>query len=235
MQIHTITSTGEFVGREPELTLARARLDAAIAGSAGVLLLAGEPGIGKTRLAEELAVEARARGCRVLWGRCWDGEGAPAFWPWVQIIRAHLRDGDPSGLHGELGTGAAAIAQIVPEVRDHLEEIPPPPPLEPAQARFRLFDDIAAFLTNLAHRQPLVLILDDLHVADLPSLLLLRFLGQSLGLGSCGGATAARVLVVGAYRDTDLGREQQLTHTLTDLAREPHVQRLELNGLDQED
>src|SRR5262245_24288816 len=76
-----------FVGRESELALLRAQLDEACAGRGGVVLLAGEPGIGKTRTAEHLAAHACARGARVFWGRCYEGDGAPAFWPWTQLLR----------------------------------------------------------------------------------------------------------------------------------------------------
>ena len=106
--------TTPFVGREAELAALAADLDSAAAGRGGVVLVAGEPGIGKTRLAEELATQATAQGALVLWGRCWEGEGAPAFWPWVQVVRAYIQTVDPMALRREMGAGAADIAQIVP-------------------------------------------------------------------------------------------------------------------------
>jgi predicted ATPase len=159
-----------FVGREAELAALTADLDAAAAGRGGVVLVAGEPGIGKTRLAEELAAQATARGALVLWGRCWEGEGAPAFWPWVQVVRAYVQAADPAALRHDMGAGAADIAQVVPTVRECLPDLPSPPPTEPEAARFRLFDSLAGFLRGAAARQPLLLILDDLHGADAPSL-----------------------------------------------------------------
>src|SRR3712207_5534258 len=109
-----------FVGREAELAALLARLDAARAGDSGIMLLAGEPGIGKTRAAEELAAAARLGGACVLWGRCYEGEGAPALWPWVQIIRAYLRDRDTTEILAAMGQGATDIARVVAEVRDRL-------------------------------------------------------------------------------------------------------------------
>ena len=217
------SSFAELVGREDELALLRAQLDQACAGAGSVALLAGEPGIGKTRTAEELAADARLRGARVLWGRCYEGEGAPAFWPWVQLIRGYLHDQHPDLLRAELGPGTPEIAELVPELRQRLPEVPAPAPLEPAQARFRLFESITAFFVNAAARQPAVLILDDLHWADRPSLLLLQFLAREL--------RRTRLLVIGTYRDVELGRRHPLTQTLAELARDQAGQRIQLRGL----
>src|SRR6266511_3548476 len=215
-----------FVGREAELAALSADLDAAAGGCGGVVLLAGEPGIGKTRLAEELAAQATARGALVLWGRCWEGEGAPAFWPWVQVVRAYVKAGDPAALRHDLGAGAVDIAQVVPAVRDCLPDLPVPPPMEPEAARFRLFDSLAGFFRAAAARRPLLLILDDLHWADAPSLALLRFVSREL--------EHASLLVVGIYRHAEVDEEQALVATLADLTRGQR-RRLVLGGLDQRD
>jgi DNA-binding CsgD family transcriptional regulator len=190
-----------------------------------VVLLAGEPGIGKTRLAEELAAQATARGALVLWGRCWEGEGAPAYWPWVQIVRAYVQAADPAVLRHEMGAGAADIAQVVPAVRDCLPGLPAPPPVEPEAARFRLFDSLAGFLRAIAGRRPLLLVLDDLHWADAPSLAMLKFAGRELEHGG--------PLVLGVYRHTEVDRGHPLVGTLADLTRGQHHRRLLLGGLDQ--
>jgi eukaryotic-like serine/threonine-protein kinase len=155
--------TTPFVGREAELGVLTDDLDAALAGRGGVVLVAGEPGIGKTRLAEELAAQASGRGVLVLWGRCWEGEGAPAFWPWVQVVRAYVQVADPTALRQEMGAGAADIAQLVPALRERLPDLPAPPPTEPEAARFRLFDSLTGFLRAAAGRRPLLVVLDDLH------------------------------------------------------------------------
>ena len=89
-----------------------------------MLLLVGEPGIGKTRTTEELATYARMRGAQVLWGRCYEGDGAPAYWPWVQIVRSYALEREPKALASEMGPGAADIADVVSEVRDRLPGLP---------------------------------------------------------------------------------------------------------------
>jgi DNA-binding SARP family transcriptional activator len=213
-----------FVGRERELAELEARLDAALAGHGSLVLLAGEPGIGKSRLAEELGMIARARGASVLVGRCWEAGGAPAYWPWVQSLRAHVRETEPSLLLAQLGGGAGEIAQILPELGEMFRDLPAPVPSESDGARFRLFDAISQFLRRAAESKPIVLGLDDLHAADTPSLLLLQFVTRELA--------SARLLVLGAYRDVDPTPAGPLVSVLADLSREPVALRLPLHGLD---
>ena len=218
---------GVFVGRERELDELHAGLEDTLGGHGRLFMLVGEPGIGKTRTAEELGTYARLRKAQVLWGRCYEGEGAPAYWPWIQAIRAYVHDRDPQVLLSEMGSGASDIAQVVSEVRERLPNLPTPPALGPEQARFRLFDGITTFLRNAARKQPLVLVLDDLHWADKPSLLLLQFLAREL--------RGARLLVVGTYRDVDVRRQHPLAQTLGELMREQISQRILLRGLTEHD
>ena len=96
----------------------RAALEGALAGQGGLVMLAGEPGIGKTRTSQELTAYSETQGARALWGRCYEGEGAPPYWPWVQPLRAYVQQRNPEQLKSELGNGAADIAQIVSEVHD---------------------------------------------------------------------------------------------------------------------
>ena len=217
------TRRGAFVGRESELAELVAGLDDAFAGRGRLFLLVGEPGIGKSRLAEELIAHARARGARVLVGRCWEAGGAPAYWPWVQSLRAHVRDSDTAALRSQLGAGAADLAQIVPELRERFPDLPEPLALESEGARFRMFDATAEFLRNAAEGRPIVLVLDDLHAADAPSLLLLQFLARALG--------STRLLLLAAYRDIDPVPGRPLTDMLAEVAREPATRRLSLGGL----
>ena len=128
-----------------------------------MVTLVGEPGIGKTRTAQELATYAGLRGAQVLWGRCYEEQGAPPYWPWVQAIRSYVRDIDPEQLRSQMCAGAADIAEVVSDVREQLPSLGAPSQLEPEQARFRLFDSITAFLKSAGRRKPLVLVLDDLH------------------------------------------------------------------------
>ena len=218
---------GVFVGRQQEMGELKACLEDALSGRGRLVTLVGEPGIGKTRTAQELATYAGLRGAQVLWGRSYEEQGVPPFWPWVQAIRSYVRERDPEQLRSEMGSGAADIADVVSDVRDRLPDLPRSPQLEPEQARFRLFDSIAAFLKTASQRQPLVLVLDDLHWADQPSLMLLQFVARELG--------GARLLLIGTYRDMELSRQHPLAEALGELTRERLFQRVLLRGLTQED
>ena len=212
-----------FVGRAGELAELVAALEGAFAGRGGLILLAGEPGIGKSRLADALAEQAWARGAGVLVGRCWEAGGAPAYWPWIQALRILIGDTEPEALRAQLGTGAADLAQLIPELRERLPKLPEPPPLEGEGARFRLFEAVGSFLTSAAGARPLVVVLDDLHAADEPSLLLLRYVAR--------GLHDSRLLVVGAYRDVDPTLRDPLTTALAELVREAHTTQIGLRGL----
>jgi eukaryotic-like serine/threonine-protein kinase len=111
---------GVFVGREREVGELCAAIEAAKNGRGSLFLLSGEPGIGKTRLADRVADLAADRGVPVLWGRAFEGEGAPAFWPWVQVIRGLVDTATPSELARHVGAAGARIAQLVPELREKL-------------------------------------------------------------------------------------------------------------------
>ena len=220
-------SPSTFVGRETELDELLAGLESALSGRGRLVFLVGEPGIGKSRLADEVMVRARARGARILVGRCWEAGGAPAYWPWVQSLRAYVRESDAAELRLHLGAGAAELAQILPELRQELAGLPEPPSLDSEGARFRLFDATAEFLRNASESRPILLVLDDLHAADTPSLLLLQFLARELG--------SMRMLVLGAFRDIDPLPAKSLTALLADLAREPVTHRVLLRGLSERD
>ena len=210
-----------FVGRERELGELIAGLEDARAGRGRLFLLVGEPGIGKSRLAEELIAQAEARGTRVLIGRCWEAGGAPAYWPWTQALSALAHEVEPERLRGQLAHDGAELVRLVPELRDRLPELPVPTGPHGEGARFRLLAAVAAFLRSCASSMPLTIFLDDLHAADEPSLLLLRFVvGQLAG---------SAILIVGCCRDTEIGAT--LAATLAELTREPVTRRITLRGL----
>ena len=216
-----------LVGRARELSEGRDALERALAGRGQVLVLSGEPGIGKTRLAEELTASATALGARVLWGRSTQVEGEPAYWPWIQILRAYVAGQEPRALHEHMGLGAADIAEIVPEVRERLPELPVAPRLDPEQARFRFFDSACGLFRGAAAAGPIVLVLEDLHWADAGSLMLLEFLARE--------TRGDRVLAIGTYRDVELSRQHPLRATLAELARNEGCRALRLEGLGRED
>src|SRR5215470_18052847 len=139
-----------FVGRVAEREALAAHVAAAQHGNGRVVLVSGEPGIGKTRLVEE-AVAGLAPG-RVLWGQCQEIEGAPAFWPWIQVLRAYVRATPGARLRGELGDAAAELVRLVPAIRTRCPDVTAAreETLDPDAARFRLFDAMTMFLRAVA-------------------------------------------------------------------------------------
>jgi tetratricopeptide (TPR) repeat protein len=217
-------SWATFVGRERELGELTLALEAAVNGRGGLILLSGEPGIGKTRLADQLAARARDVGHRVLVGRCWDGAGAPAYWPWVQVVRALIRSTDPAVLRGQLGSGAGDVAQMVPDLRGAYPDLRAVNVPDSESARFQLFDSATTFLRQAAEDAPLVIVLDDLHVADLASLFFLRFLASQL--------REARILVIGTHRSAEFESADPATRdALRDIAHLPSATSITLAGL----
>jgi len=220
-----------FVGREREFAQLRDALDEASAGRGRLFLVSGEPGIGKTRLADQIAGLATSRGIRVLWGRCWEGDGAPAYWPWIQIIRALLASLDADGHHQLLESERAApmaeaIAQIVPELFSGRSIRPgQPAPSRAPQSQFVLFDSVATLLKDGARLGAIMIVLDDLHDADVASLTMLRFLAREL--------RTIGILLVGTYREAEVQRSPALGGQIGDIARE--ASSLPLAGLSAEE
>lgn len=213
----------QFVGRAVELNLLRERLTAARAGQGCLVVINGEPGIGKTRMAEELADHAAGHGASVHWGRCFEGEWAPPYAPWVDVLDAVARDLPPQDLQRILGPGGPSLGQLAPQISAALPDLPAPAPLGPAEEQFRLFDAATQFLLRAAAASPLLVIFDDIQWADRASLNLLGFLTRFL--------ESSHILVVGTYRDLPLRHDHPLTDFLGSLQRERASLRLSLRGL----
>ena len=219
-------AAGTFEGRAAELQVLADAVADARAGRGRLVVVSGEAGIGKSRLTDEIAERARTLGVRVLWGRCWEAGGAPAFWPWVQALRSLVRDADASVLRAQLGRSAPEVAHLLPELRELYPDLAEPSALDSDGARFRLFEATASFLREAASTQPLLIVLDDVHAADAPSLLMLEFVTGELA--------DARVLLLAAYRDTEVDPRDPLASMLAGLARRAGT-RLALSGLPRPD
>src|SRR6516165_1077156 len=213
-----------FTGRTAELRRLTRRLDEASAGNGGVVLLAGEPGIGKTRTIAEVAETGRAQGALVLWGRCYEGEAARPFGPFAEALGEYARTAAPEVLRADLGLHAAPLTRLLPLLRERLPDLPEPVALEPAEERVRLLDAVVQSLLAMAARVPTVLVLDDLHWADAGTVTLLRHVARFV--------RRARLLVLGAYRDVEVVAHHPLTEALGTLPRETSYEQLGLGGLD---
>jgi class 3 adenylate cyclase len=214
---------GVFVGREQELDRLHRAFDEAFAGRGSLVMLVGEPGIGKTRTVQELETYARIRGGVALWGAAHETAGAPAYWPWVQVGRSYGSVNDINELGPDMDGKTPLLAGMFPNLRAGVNFAEPEALEDPEAAQFRLFDAYATFVRAMAKRSPLIIALDDLHWADKPTLLLLQHLAREL--------SRMRVLLVGTYRDTDLVRGHPLSEALATLNRGAGFQRVVLRGL----
>jgi class 3 adenylate cyclase/tetratricopeptide (TPR) repeat protein len=211
------TQRSRFVGREADLEALLAQWQRVRGGELRASVIAGEPGIGKTRLAAELARCAHRDGALVLYGRC-DEEGLIPFQPFVEALSHYARARSEPQEANDL----AEVAVLVPGLGDGARR-DDQPARDPGAERYRLFEGVRSLIGRLGADSPVTLVLDDLHWADRPTLMLVKHLLRS--------PEDLPLLVVGTYRDTDLGRTHPLAEVLADLRREVHVERVALHGL----
>lgn len=219
-----LAGPGPFVGRARELAELLADWHQTVLAGTRAVLIAGEPGVGKTRLAGEWGRQAYDQGAVVLYGRSDEDLGAP-YQPFAEALRTLAPCVGTSRLRGL--RGVEALLPLVPGLTDVLPDLAAPPHGDPDTERYALFDAVVALLGVASVEAPIVLVLDDLHWAAKPTLLLLRHL---LRFGE-----HARVQIVGTYRSTDLDRSHPLAAMLADLHRDGSANRIALGGLDVDD
>jgi class 3 adenylate cyclase len=215
--------TSPYVGRDREMGLLADALDRARSGSGALALIAGEPGIGKTRLVDEFCRGAmREHGAVVLVGGCHDGD-VLANAPFVEALAGWARGEDPAEMRELLGPEGPVLARLAPALRSILPDLGEPLPVPPEAETARLHDSLSQFVLRIAAEHPVVLVLDDLHWADVSTVAILRALARA--------TRSAAVLVIGTYRDTDLDRRHPFAEALGILHREVDPIRIRLGGL----
>jgi tetratricopeptide (TPR) repeat protein len=212
-----------FVGREPELKQLQSAFDGAISGQGALMMVTGEPGIGKTALCEQLSTYVTLRGGRTLVGHCYEaGSLSLPYLAFVEALRSYVLSREAKDLREELGSGASDVARIVSEIRVRLK-IRLRPSKDPEEERYRLLQGVSEFLSNAANVQPLLIILEDLHDADKGTLEMLNYVSRNLA--------GARLLIVGTYRDVEVDRSHPLSAALAELRRVSTYGRVLLRGL----
>jgi predicted ATPase len=212
-----------FVGREPELKQLQSAFDGAVSGQGALMMVTGEPGIGKTALCEQLATYVTLRGGRTLVGHCYEaGSLSLPYLAFVEALRSYVLTREVKDLREELGSGAADVARIIPEIRERLK-VRLRPPKDPEEERYRLLQAVNAFLSDAADVQPMMVVLEDLHDADKGTLDMLTHVSRNLA--------DTRLLIVGTYRDVELDRSHPLSAALAELRRVSTYGRVLLRGL----
>ena len=212
-----------LVGREAERATLLAGLDEAIAGRGSFVMIAGEPGIGKTRLTADILAEARRRGIFCLVGHCYEMEGAPPYVPFVEMLEYSARHVPSAAFRTALGDAAAGVAKLMPELRTMFPDIPEPPPLPADQQRRFLFNAYLSFVRRSCRDAPIAVVLEDLHWADEPTLMLMQHLVAAMG--------SMPLFTIGTYRDVELGVTRPFARTLEALLRERRIARITLRRL----
>jgi tetratricopeptide (TPR) repeat protein/KaiC/GvpD/RAD55 family RecA-like ATPase len=208
-----------LIDRVEEMSVLKEAVDKAVNGEGHLFFLHGEAGIGKTRLTRELGAYARLRGMQVLYGRCpalFRMDGVPPYILWKEVVKDYLETCTPEQLYRVIGYYPVEVSKLVPELKQMLKTVPESFTLSPETSRDRLFEAVSQFITNISREAPLLVILDDLQWTDESSLLLLHYLAR--------GACKESLLLLGAYRDTDVNEKHPLWPVLTELNRERLLQ-----------
>lgn len=221
-----------FVGRDGELAALKSAVDGAAKGNGRLVLVQGEAGIGKTRLLDALAAStgsgsASAGSVAVVRSRTDEGQGAPAFWLWVQAVRALLSGRTDEQVQADVAGVASHLALLAPELRTRVPDIEPLPDVEPEAARFMLFDAVTVLLSRRAVERPLAVLFDDLHWADVPSLLLMQFVARRLA--------DLPIALVATCRDDEVAADSATGMVLGAIAGLPGVERVALRGFSKAD
>ena len=212
-----------FVGRENELKTLQNAFIGAMSGQGALMMVVGEPGIGKTALCEQLSTFVTLRGGKTLWGHCYEeGSLSLPYLAFIEAMRSYVLDRETDELKNELGSGASDVARIVSEVRDKLH-IEPREAINPEEDRYRLMQAVTSFLTNAAKVKPMLVIIEDLHDADKGTLEMLSYVSRNLA--------GTRLLLVGTYRDVEVDRTHPLSAALAELRRVSSFGRVLLRGL----
>ncbi len=224
-RLRELPATG-YVGRVAERQRLGELWGQACEGSLRLALIGGEAGVGKTRLSSHFASSVHAQGARVLYGRSDEDLGVP-YQPWVQALEHLVKEAPQSVLDAHVERFGGDLARLVPALHDRFSDLPAARESDPETERYLMYAAVAGLLGGAGEREPLLLILDDLHWADGPTLSLLRHVVAA--------GAAMRAMVIGTYRDSDLSRDHPLTALRADLHREQGVERVRLTGLESGD
>jgi hypothetical protein len=220
----TLKDRTRFVGREEERATLRQCLEQVIGGSGKVVMISGAPGVGKSRLAGEIAAEAIEKGFVALLGDCYEGDDTVPFMPVVEILEAALAQAASREVFRQwLGDDAAELARLMPQLRRIFTDIPPPLEVSPEHSRRILFRGVAEVLARAAGNRPLLLLLEDLHWADEGTLSLLNYLARWV--------PRVPVMIVGTYREKEIDPAHGLARVIEDFIRLHVVERIDLEGL----
>lgn len=212
-----------LVGRDHERVELLAGLAAAAAGRGSLVLIAGEAGIGKTRLTADMLTEAQRRGMFCLVGHCYEMEGAPPYVPFVEMLEYGARKVRPAAFRQALGDAASGVSKLMPELRRMFADIPDPPDLPPEQQRRFLFNAHLAFVERCCQIAPMLVVIEDLQWADEPTLMLLQHVVAAI--------RSMPLFIIGTYRDVELSATRPFARTLEALLRERRATRITLRRL----